>query len=120
MTPRELHLFMEGQEEHWRRIREVLAWTQANVMNAFGGKGKVKPDKLLPKSDVQHRKRASKSSEEQPQSLMGMDSKAVGRLFAERRLQKEEATWRHRPDALRLTAVERMLGYGPEENDPQE
>lgn len=125
MTQRELELFMEGQEEHWRRVRELLAWTQANVMGAVvgaaGGKSRVKSENLLPKSDVAKRKK-NEAKHEQPASLMSMDPKDVRSFFSERRTQKDEAAWLNTPEAKRLHAFEKSMGYGPEveEGEPEE
>lgn len=51
MTYRELELYMEGQEDYRFWVREILAWTQANLMNIHipRGKPRVKLQDLLPR-----------------------------------------------------------------------
>lgn len=115
MTPRELELYLEGREEHWARIRELLAWVQANLMNAHGGKRKVKPEKLLPKED-QKRRRDRAATEKQPENLVGMQLNDVKALFRERSIQRLEEAWLRSPEGLRLREVEKALGYG---DDPE-
>lgn len=109
MTPRELELFLEGREEHWARVRELFAWVQANLMNAHGGKRKVKPEKLLPKEDLKRRKAQEKPPE---QNLVGMTPKEVTAFFAEKRIQRLETAWLNSPEGRRVRDLEKLLGYG--------
>lgn len=111
MTPRELEVFIQGHEETWGRIRELAAWVQSNLMNAHGGKKKVKPDQLLPAADVKKRKQAQSKNQE-PKTLMGMNTKDVAAMFSERRLQRDEAAYWASPAGKRIKALRESMDYG--------
>jgi len=113
MTPREVEVFLQGREEHWARIRALMAWMQANLMNAHGGKRKVKPEGLLPKEDVRKQRQGRKK--EEPKSLLGMTPTEVTGLFTEKRISKAEAAYWRSPEGLRVKALQKVLGYEDEE-----
>lgn len=120
MTQRELEVFLQGQEEHWARVRETLAWVTANLMNMQRSKKSpaIKPDKLLPKADIQRRQKA-RGTEDKPVNMLGMDPKQAASLFTQRRMDRAEEAWRASPEGQRLAAFMGSLGYGEEEKDAE-
>ena len=48
---REFELYCQGYDDQIKRASQLLAWTQANLINIHvpKGKSKVKPEQLLPK-----------------------------------------------------------------------
>ena len=50
MTLREVELWIQGREDMWSRIMEVLAWMQTNLINIHIAKGRrVTMDDVLPR-----------------------------------------------------------------------
>lgn len=57
MTFREFELYLQGHEEWWERVMELLAWTQANLINIQISRGKkLTVDDLLPRRVKQKRR----------------------------------------------------------------
>lgn len=98
MTYRELELYMEGQEDYRFWVREILAWTQANLMNIHipRGKPRVKIQDLLPRRKKRHEEDIQKIEEQlelEMQPIMGVGTSTKDRMkqVAQRARIKKEA-----------------------------
>lgn len=98
MTYRELELYMEGQEDYRFWVRELFAWTQANLMNIHipRGKPRVKIQDLLPKRKKRVEEDVNKLSDQfeaEMAPLLGAGASRKERMqqAARRAREKQEA-----------------------------